>query len=258
MGATLLNDALALPADLRLDNKVAIVTGAAGGLGAAIVRRLQELGSVVVLTDLDGRNGGALAEDLGPMAVFRVLDVRDSKAWATLVAEIVARWERLDTLINNAAIYRPRSIADETADGYRQIFEVNQLGPFLGLQAAAPAMKASGGGSVINISSTGGLRGYEGTLAYASTKWAVRGLSKVAARELAADAIRVNSIHPGLCETPMAYENTPELLDSLRRSIPLGRLGFPHEVAALVGFLAADASRYISGAELAVDGAATA
>ncbi len=256
--AILRSDGRELAADLRLDGKIAVVTGAAGGLGNAISHRLAKLGATVVLVDRDAEKGVALAHALGEPALFLAADVASPSCWQSLGETLSTRFGRLDVLVNNAAIYSPRSIAEETAADYRQIFEVNQLGPFLGMQTAVPLMRAAGHGSIVNISSTGGLRGYEGTIAYAGTKWALRGMSKVAARELAADGIRVNSVHPGLCETAMAYENKPELLDSLRRSIPLGRLGSPHEVAALVGFLASDASSYISGAEITADGAATA
>jgi len=247
-----------IPADLRLDGKVAIVTGAAGGLGRAIGHRLHVLGASVFLGDLDTAQGAALAETLGAPALFHPLNVASAPSWAALCGAVAERFGRLDILVNNAAIFRQLSIEEETAEGFQRVFEVNQLGPFLGMQAALPLMRAAGGGSIVNISSTGGLRGYDRTLVYASTKWAVRGMSKVAARDLAPDGIRVNSVHPGLCDTPMAYQNAPELLESIRRAIPLGRLGAPEDIAALVGFLASDAARYISGAELTADGAATA
>lgn len=238
-------------------SRIAVVTGAASGLGAAIAKRLAEDGMRVVLTDIDETAGLGLAGTLGDAVSFHRCDVASAVDWQALVKHIETAEGRLDVLVNNAAIYAPRPIAEETMEGFRRIFEVNQLGVFLGIQAVVPLMRKRGG-SIVNISSTGGLRGYAGTIAYASTKWAVRGMSKVAAQELAGDNIRVNSVHPGLCETPMAYENTPELLEALKRSIPLGRLGQPEEVAALVAFLASEAASYLSGAEMVVDGAATA
>ena len=238
--------------------KIAVVTGAAGGIGKAICRALAAARHLVYAVDVDGDAARALARDVGNDAVGREFDVASAADWQELSIHLEAQAGGLDVLVNNAAIYAPRPIAQQTADEFRKIVDVNQLGVFLGIQAAAPLMRRCGGGSIINISSTGGLRGYPGTIAYAGTKWAVRGMSKVAAIELAVDKIRVNSVHPGLCETPMAYENTPELLESLKRSIPLGRLGRPEEIADLIVFLAGPASSYITGAELVADGAATA
>lgn len=237
--------------------RVALVTGGASGLGAAISSALAAEGYRLILADLDEAKGRAMAETLGSTR-FERLDVRKAADWQQVAGVMEREFGGLDVLVNNAAIYSPRAISDETAEGFQRIFEVNQLSVLLGMQAAVPLMKNRGGGSIINISSTGGLRGYPGTIAYASTKWAVRGMSKVASVELAPFGIRVNSIHPGLCETPMAYENTPELLDSLRNSIPLGRLGQPDEIASTVVFLASSQSSYISGTEIVVDGAATA
>jgi 3alpha(or 20beta)-hydroxysteroid dehydrogenase len=239
------------------DHRIALVTGGASGLGAAISSALAGEGYQLVLTDLDEAKGRPLAETLGSTR-FEKLDVRRESDWRRLSKILEDEYGGLDVLVNNAAVYSPKAIGDETAEGFQRIFEANQLSALLGMQAAAPLMRKRGGGSIVNISSTGGLRGYPGTIAYAATKWAVRGMTKVAAVELAEFGIRVNSIHPGLCETPMAYENTPELLDSLKRSIPLGRLGRPEEIANVVVFMASSQSSYLSGAELAVDGAATA
>jgi len=238
-------------------DRIALVTGGASGLGAAISSALAAEGYRLILADLDEAKGRTFAETLGSTR-FERLDVSKVSDWQRLSQVLEIEYGGLDVLVNNAAIYSPKAIADETTEGFQRIFEVNQLSVLLGMQAAMPLMRKRGGGSVVNISSTGGLRGYPGTIAYASTKWAVRGMTKVAAAELAGFGIRVNSIHPGLCETPMAYENTPELLDSLKHSIPFGRLGQPEEIANTVVFLASPQSSYLSGAELAVDGAATA
>ncbi|MGV3550938.1 SDR family NAD(P)-dependent oxidoreductase [Rhizobium sp.] len=237
--------------------RVALVTGGASGLGAAIATALAREGYQLVVGDVDEVKGRAFTESLGN-ARFELLDVRSEHDWRRLGRALHDGYGGLDVLVNNAAVYSPKAITDETPQGFQRIFEVNQLSVLLGMQMAVPMMQARGGGSIVNISSTGGLRGYPGTIAYASTKWAVRGMSKVAAVELAPFGIRVNSVHPGLCETPMAYENTPELLDSLRASIPVGRLGEPSEVANAVVFLASPQSSYVSGTEIIVDGAATA
>lgn len=236
--------------------RVALVTGGASGIGAAISSALAAEGYHVVVADLDEAKGRSLAETFDA-AHFERLDVAVDTDWKRVADGLQDRFGGLDVLVNNAAIYSPKAIADETSNGFQRIFEVNQLSVLLGMQVAVPLMRSRGGGSIVNISSTGGLRGYPGTIAYASTKWAVRGMTKVAAVELASYGIRVNSLHPGLCETPMAYENTPELLDSLRSSIPLGRLGQPSEIANTVIFLASPRSSYISGTEIVVDGAAT-
>lgn len=238
--------------------RLAIVTGAGSGIGLAIATALVGDGLSVVLADIDEAAGKEAAAKLGDGAIFARCDVSDHESWSELAAFAEAEHGGLDVLVNNAGIYAPNTIADETPEGFLRIVEVNQLGVFLGMQMAVPLMRKRGGGSIVNISSTGGLRGYPGTIAYASTKWAVRGMTKVAAQELAPDRIRVNSVHPGLSETRMAYENTPELLDALKRSIPLGRLGRPEEIAAMVCFLASDAASYVTGAEMVVDGAATA
>ncbi|MFF4826748.1 glucose 1-dehydrogenase [Streptomyces sp. NPDC001312] len=237
-----------------LTGKVALVTGAARGMGAAEARLLTELGAKVVLTDVLEAEGEATATSLGAAARFVRHDVTDEKDWATAVAAAVDGFGRLDVLVNNAAVYSTAPIVEEDPARLETIIRVDLIGPFLGIRAVAGAMKANGGGSIVNISSQAGLQGMWGHGAYGAAKWGLRGLTRTAALELGADGIRVNSVHPGAIDTAMtAHLGTKE-----HPGAPLGRVGEPKEVARLVAFLASDDASYMSGAELAVDGGASA
>ncbi|MFF9455730.1 glucose 1-dehydrogenase [Streptomyces flaveolus] len=237
-----------------LTGKVALVTGAARGMGAAEARLLTELGAHVVLTDVLETEGEATAASLGPAARFVRHDVADEKSWAAAVAAAVDGFGRLDVLVNNAAVYSTALIVEEDPARLEAILRVDLMGPFLGIRAVAGAMRENGGGSIVNISSQAGLQGMWGHGAYGAAKWGLRGLTRTAALELGADGIRVNSVHPGAIATAM----TSHLGTKEHPGAPLGRVGEPEEVARLVAFLASDASSYMSGAELAVDGGASA
>ena len=237
----------------KLDGKVAIITGAARGQGAHEARRFVAEGARVVITDLNPA-GSDVAQELGEAAIFVAHDVADEAAWRAVVDRAVQSFGRLDVLVNNAGIFRPAGIGGTSAQDYDQHYRVNQLGVFLGTAAVIDAMKSAGGGSIINISSVAGMRGYPDMIAYSSTKWAVRGLTQCAARELAPHRIRVNSIHPGLVDTPMLDDHSPEALAAFTAAVPLGRMGTPEDVAEIVTFLASDLSSYVTGAEIVVDG----
>ncbi|MFE7582971.1 glucose 1-dehydrogenase [Streptomyces gardneri] len=237
-----------------LTGKVALVTGAARGMGEAEARLLVALGARVVLTDVREAEGEATAASLGPAARFVRHDVTDERSWNTAVATAVDTFGRLDVLVNNAAIYSTSPIVDEDPARLEALLRVNLIGPFLGIRAVAAAMRAGGGGSIVNISSQAGLQGIWGHGAYGAAKWGLRGLTKTAALELGPDGIRVNSVHPGAIATAM----TAHLDTSAHPAAPLGRFGQPDEVARLVAFLASDDASYLSGAELAVDGGASA
>lgn len=241
-----------------LAGKIALVTGAARGIGAAIARLFHAEGACVLLADVLDEAGAALAAELGERAVFRRLDVAEEAAWQAAVAAILASWDRLDVLVNNAAILRPARLLDVTVEDAMASFRVNQLGVLLGMKTVAPAMKAGGGGSIVNLSSIGGLVGRPGLIAYGGTKWAVRGMTKVAAAELGPDRIRVNSIHPGVIETEMTRHFGEEGMKRARATIPMDRIAQPEEVAQLALYLASDASSYSTGGEFAVDGGLTA
>ncbi|MFE2090961.1 glucose 1-dehydrogenase [Streptomyces sp. NPDC002596] len=237
-----------------LTGKVALVTGAARGMGEAEARLLAARGAKVVLTDVLETEGEATAASIGSAARFIRHDVTDEKAWEAAVAAAVDGFGRLDVLVNNAAIYTTSPIVEEDPARLEAVLRVDLIGPFLGIRAVAGAMKAHGGGSIVNISSQAGLQGMWGHGAYGAAKWGLRGLTKTAALELGADGIRVNSVHPGAIATAMtAHLGTKE-----HAGAPLGRVGEPEEVARLVAFLASDDSSYLSGAELAVDGGASA
>lgn len=240
-----------------LDGKVAIVTGAARGQGEAEARLFVAEGARVMLTDVLGE-GKAVAESLGDLAAFSSHDVGNAADWERVVKATTQRFGRLDILVNNAAIYKMRSLLETTDEEFDEITRVNQRGPFLGMRATAPAMKATGGGSIINISSGAGLRGVRNMIAYATSKWALRGMTKCAALELAADRIRVNSIHPGVIETPMLSHNPAGLNQAMVRATPIGRIGQPDDIARMVLYLASDAASFVTGAEFSVDGGATA
>ncbi|KOV60427.1 glucose 1-dehydrogenase [Streptomyces sp. MMG1121] len=237
-----------------LTGKVALVTGAARGMGAAEARLFTALGAKVVLTDVLAADGEATAASLGPAARFVRHDVTDEQSWTAAVAAAVDGFGRLDVLVNNAAIYSTSPIVDEDPERLEALIRVNLIGPFLGIRAVAGAMRAGGGGSVVNISSQAGLQGIWGHGAYGAAKWGLRGLTRTAALELGADGIRVNSVHPGAIATAM----TSHLDTTGHPGAPLGRVGQPEEVARLVAFLASDAASYLSGAEVAVDGGAAA
>jgi len=239
-----------------LDGKVAIVTGAARGQGEAEARLFVAEGAKVMLTDVLPE-GAAVAEALGDLAAFSTHDVSSAADWERVVKAATQRFGRLDILVNNAAIYKMRSLLDTTDDEFDEITRINQRGPFLGMRTAAPAMRAAGGGSIINISSGAGLRGVRNMLAYATTKWALRGMTKCAALELAADRIRVNSIHPGVIETPMLNQNPAAFNQAMVRATPIGRIGQPEDIARMVLYLASDAASFITGAEFTVDGGGT-
>lgn len=235
----------------RLNDKVAIVTGAARGQGEAEARLFAAEGARVVLADvLDDVH--KVAADIGDDVISLHLDVSDEQSWAAAVDVAVERFERVDVLVNNAAIYRfGTPLVDTTLDEYRALIDVNQIGVFLGMRAVAPVMTQHGGGSIVNISSLAGLSGQPGAIAYVSSKFAVRGMTKVAALELGPSGIRVNSIHPGVIDTPMiagAVDRFPV------HHIPAQRVGSPDDVASLALFLASDESSFCTGAEFVIDG----
>ncbi len=241
----------------RFDNKVVLISGGARGQGAAEARMLVAEGARVVLGDVLEDEGQRLAGELGPAAVFLRQDVTAEADWARAV-EAAERLGGLHGLVNNAGIYQPATLLETDAALFERHVRINQLGCFLGMKAVVGAMERAGGGAIVNISSVAGLQGSPGAFAYSATKWALRGMTKSAAIDLAPRKIRVNSVHPGPIDTEMLKVRSPaENAERLQR-VPLRRQGRAEEVAQLVLFLLSDDSAYITGAEIAIDGAASA
>lgn len=238
-----------------LDGKVVVVSGAARGQGRAIAVRVAGEGARVVAGDLLVDELETLGAELGEAVVAGRLDVRDRGSWDALVAAGAEAFGRIDVLVNNAGVLRAASLAGERADQFEDVWRVNTLGPFHGMQAVIPHMRTTGGGVIINTLSTAALTAWSHHSSYVASKWASRGLSKVAAMELAADNIRVNAIAPGPIDTPMVLpEGADPALRARLADTPIGRIGEPDDIAAAVVFLASDAASFITGAELTVDG----
>ncbi|MCD0445684.1 glucose 1-dehydrogenase [Glycomyces sp. A-F 0318] len=236
-----------------LQGRVAIVTGGAKGIGEAYVRALREAGARVVVADVLADRGKALADELGDEARFVELDVTDEDAWERAVAATLDAFGAVDVLVNNAGIANAAPIEHFTLEKWNAVISVNLTGTFLGCRAVVPAMKAAGRGSIVNVSSVEGLRGSVRLHGYTASKFAVRGLTKSLAVELGPDGVRVNSVHPGFIATDMTTRIDPD-----RLVIPLGRPGAPGDPAGAVVFLASDASAYLTGTEIVVDGGMTA
>jgi 3alpha(or 20beta)-hydroxysteroid dehydrogenase len=242
----------------RLHGKVAIVTGGAMGQGAEIARAYVAEGARVVIADVAKEQGQALADELGEAAHFVHHDVSDAASWASLVEDTTTRFGPVDVLANNAGILRFGDIERMPAEEVELLWRVNQLGVFLGMQAVSRTMRKNGGGSIINASSVEGLAGMPSCTAYAATKWAIRGMTKCAAMELGPKGIRVNSVHPGMIDTPMTRVHGGDAAMEYGASkVPLRRVGTPEDIAPVYVFLASDDSSYINGAEIAVDGGVT-
>ena len=240
-----------------LAGKVALITGGARGQGAAEARLFAAAGATVVIADVLDEAGAQTATETGAQYVH--LDVTSEDDWQAVVDDVAAAHGRFDVLVNNAGILRGATLVKETLEQWHQVLAVNQTGTFLGMRTAARAMIAAGnGGSIVNISSVAGIAGTFGSTSYSASKWAVRGMAKVAAKELGRYGIRVNSVHPGFIQTDMTAD-FPEMHDDDRRrrterSTPLQRLGVPDDIANVVLFLASEASSYCTGQEFIVDG----
>lgn len=241
----------------RLSDKVAIISGAAQGMGAAHARAFVAEGAKVALTDLNDAGGQALADELGPDAIFIKHNVTKLDEWDNVVTEAEETFGQVNILVNNAGIIGvPASTADFSENDFSAVCAVNELGVFFGMKTAIPAMLKAGGGSIINISSIAGMIGLAESpnLAYVGTKFAVRGMTKFVATEYGPQNIRANSVHPGFIMTPMMVEATDDSVVAAAETIPLKRMAQPEEVSKLVVFLASDDSAYINGAEHVIDG----
>ncbi|MBM3659406.1 MAG: glucose 1-dehydrogenase [Actinobacteria bacterium] len=237
----------------QLDGRVAIITGGARGQGAAEARLFAAEGATVYLTDVLTDEGAAVAAEVG--GTFLEHDVTDVDQWKVVVEAALADHGRIDVLVNNAGILHWATMTETALDVWNRVVAINQTGVFLGMQAVAPAMKAQGSGSIVNISSVAAYSGASPCFAYGATKWAVRGMTKGAAQELGPFGVRVNSVHPGIIDTPM-MAGTP--LEQMSGNVPLRRHAEADEVAKLVLWLASDESAYATGAEFVLDGGMTA
>jgi len=237
----------------RFDNKVFLLSGGARGLGGAQARQLVAEGARVVMADILVEQGRQLATELGTACTFQPLDVSSETQWQDAVAA-AERIGPLVGLVNNAGIFEPRPMQETDAALFERHMRINQLGTFLGMRAVVPAFQRAGSGAIVNISSAAGLRGVPNAIAYTATKWAVRGMTKAAALELAPLNIRVNSVHPGPISTDMLAARDADETRQRTERVPMKRYGTKEEIAGLVLFLLADDSRYMTGSEVAMDG----
>ncbi|WP_422124762.1 glucose 1-dehydrogenase [Planococcus sp. X10-3] len=243
----------------RLDGKVAIITGGARGMGASHARKFLEEGAKVMITDILEKEGQALASELGDNLKFMKHDVTKAADWEKVVAETESAFGPVSILVNNAGIVMLKPIDEITEEDYRKIIDINQVAVFLGMKYVHKSMSKAKNGSIINISSVSGLKGNSGSVAYDASKFAVRGMTKTAAVEFGAEGIRVNSIHPGIIETPMIMqEDAKDLVREMAKDVPLKRTAQPEEVSNLVVYLASDESSYSTGSEFVIDGGMTA
>jgi 3alpha(or 20beta)-hydroxysteroid dehydrogenase len=239
----------------KLDGKVAIITGAASGMGVRHAERFVAEGAKVVLADIAEEAGQKLAEKLGPNAKFYKLNVANADEWFEVVKFTEAAFGPINVLVNNAGIGIFKLMNDLTEAEFRKTMDVNTFSVFFSLKAVVPSMKKAGGGSIINISSVDGLRGAATAMAYCASKFAVNGITRSAALELATTGIRVNTVHPGVIKTPMAEQGEiADIIAELEKGIPMKRAGTTDEVSNLVIFLASDDSTYCTGAEFLIDG----
>ena len=238
----------------KINDKIALITGGARGIGAATAKLFLEAGAIVIITDSDEQLGSKIASELGERCYFLPHDVSNEQSWTAVVSQIIQIYNRIDILVNNAGIFRVSGILDTSLSDWDLLVAVNQTGTFLGIKSIVPVMKNQKSGSIINLSSIAGISGNSRAPAYAATKWAVRGLTKSAALEFAEFGIRVNSVHPGLIKTRMMDE-IDQSSEELDARVPIGRQGNPNEVAKMILFLASDDASHCSGHEFVVDGA---
>lgn len=241
----------------KLLDKVAIVTGGARGMGESHVRRFVEEGAKVVFTDINEEVGEKLAAELGDNALFVKHDVTDEAGWQEVVEKTEAAFGPVNVLVNNAGISMSKSIFDMSVEEYKKIIDINQVSVFIGIKAVLPSMQKAEGGSIVNISSMNGIVG--GAVGYTDSKFAVRGLTKAAALQVGHLGIRVNSVHPGVIETPMVTEgDAVEQIKEFAKHIPMRRMAQSEEVTNMVLFLASEESSYSTGSEFIIDGGLTA
>jgi 3alpha(or 20beta)-hydroxysteroid dehydrogenase len=241
----------------QLDGKTVIITGAAQGMGAVHARRCVEEGARVVLTDLQMEAGEALAAELGDGARFVEQDVTSESDWDRVVGEATTQFGGIDGLVNNAAIWWTKPVLEEDAANMMKMLEVNVIGTWQGVRKVAPKMAERGGGSIVNLSSIAGTRGIPEHAAYGASKWAVRGLSKVAAGELGPMGVRVNTIHPGAVDGTGMFLVPEEEREELFAMQPLPRPARREEISGLLIFLLSDQSSYVTGHEHVIDGGRT-
>ncbi|MFF5987484.1 glucose 1-dehydrogenase [Prauserella flavalba] len=245
----------------RLTGKVALITGAARGQGAAAARRFAAEGAKIMIADVNDAEGKALAGELGDSAAYVHLDVAEEDDWARVVDRTVAEFGSLTVLVNNAGVLHFSPLGQTTLADYERVIRINQVGAFLGMRSVVEPMSNAGGGSIVNVSSVEGLAGMPFLVAYTASKFAIRGMTKVAALELGERGIRVNSLHPGMIDTQMVSDAAGGAevdFSRVARRLALQRVGRPEEIAEVALFLAGDESSYCTGGEFVADGGATA